>query len=47
MRDIFKNEDRKEGDSVTDLILVVVRLLRIDINRLVKIALGELKLVKL
>ena len=32
---------------ITDLILAVVLLLRIDINGLVKIALGELKLVKL
>jgi len=32
---------------VTDLITVVVQLLRRDINRLVKIALGELELVKL
>ena len=30
-----------------DLILVVVQLLKIDINRLVKTALGKLKLVKL
>ena len=30
-----------------DLILAVVRLLRTDINGLVKVALGELELVKL
>jgi len=33
--DIFKDEDKKEGDGVTDLILVVVELLRRYINRLV------------
>ena len=33
--------------SITDLILAVVQLLRIDINGLVKTALGELKPVKL
>ena len=32
---------------VTDLILAVVRLLKRDINGLVKTALGELELVKL
>ena len=47
IRDIFKDEAKEEGDSVTDLIIVVVQLLRRDINRLVKTALGELKLVKL
>jgi hypothetical protein len=35
MRDIFKDEDKEEGDSVTDLILAVVELLERDINRLV------------
>ena len=45
--DIFKDEAKEEGDSVTDLITAVVWLLRRDINGLVKIALGELKLVKL
>jgi hypothetical protein len=34
---IFKDKDKKERDSITDLILVVVELLRRDINRLVKI----------
>jgi hypothetical protein len=35
MRDIFEDEDKEEGDSVTDLILAVVELLRRDISRLV------------
>jgi len=35
MRDIFKDEDGKEGDGITDLILAVVWLLREDINGLV------------
>ena len=35
MRDIFKDEDKEEGDSIIDLILVVVELLKRDINRLV------------
>ena len=35
IRDIFKDEDKEDGDSVTDLILVVVKLLERDINRLV------------
>jgi len=47
MQDIFKDEDREEGDSVTDLILVVVRLLREDINKLVVEAWEALELVKL
>ena len=47
MGDIFKDEAKEEGDGVTDLIMAVVRLLRRDINGLVKIALGELKLVEL
>ena len=34
---IFKDKDNKDGDIVTDLILAVLRLLRGDINRLVKI----------
>jgi hypothetical protein len=34
---IFKDEDKEEGDSITDLILVAVELLRKDINRLVGI----------
>ena len=37
MQGIFKDEDKEEGDGVTDLILAVVKLLRRDINRLVKI----------
>jgi hypothetical protein len=36
MRDIFKDEDKEEGDGVTDLILAVVELLGRDISRLVK-----------
>ena len=44
---IFKDEAKEEEDGVTDLITAVVRLLRRDINGLVEIALGELKLVKL
>ena len=47
MRDIFKDEDGKEGDGVTDLIMAVVQLLRRDTNRLVEIAFRELELVKL
>jgi len=35
MRDIFKDKDREEEDSVTDLIIIVVVLLERDINRLV------------
>ena len=35
MEDIFKDEDKEEGDSITDLITAVVRLLERDINRLV------------
>jgi hypothetical protein len=33
--DIFKDEDKEEGDGVTDWIIVVVILLERDINRLV------------
>ena len=35
MRDIFKGEDGEKGNGVTDLILVVVALLKRDINGLV------------
>ena len=35
MRDIFKDEDKEEEDSITDLILVVVELLERDMSRLV------------
>jgi hypothetical protein len=35
MRDIFEDEDKEEGDGVTDLILAVVELLGRDISRLV------------
>ena len=45
--DIFKDEDKEEGDSVTDLILVVVELLKRDINRLMEEAREILELVKL
>ena len=47
MWDIFKDKDKEEGDSVTDLILVVVALLERDINGLVVEARNALKLVKL
>jgi hypothetical protein len=47
MRDIFKNEDKEEGDSVTDLISVVVELLRKDISRLVVEVREALELVEL
>jgi hypothetical protein len=47
MRDIFKDEDKEEGDSITDLILVAVRLLERDIERLVVEARDALELVKL
>ena len=33
--DIFKDKDKEEGDSITDLILAVVALLERDINGLV------------
>jgi len=45
--DIFKDKDKKEGDSVTDLITAVVWLLRKDINGLVRIIRKALKLIKL
>jgi hypothetical protein len=35
MRDIFEDEDKEEGDGVTDLISAVVELLGRDMNRLV------------
>jgi hypothetical protein len=47
MRDIFKDEDKEEGDSITDLILVVVELLGRDINRLVVEVREVLELVEL
>jgi hypothetical protein len=46
MDSIFKNETKKKGVSVTDLeilVVLVIRLLRQDLNRLVK----GIKLVKL
>jgi hypothetical protein len=47
IRDIFKDEDKEEGDSVTDLILVVIELLGRDISRLVVEVREALELVKL
>jgi hypothetical protein len=47
MRDIFKDEDEEEEDSVTDLILAVVELLGRDISRLVVEAREMLELVEL
>ena len=47
IRDIFKDEDREEGDSITDLIIVVVILLERDINGLVMETWETLELVKL
>jgi len=47
MRDIFKDKDKEEGDSVMDLILAVVRLLKEDINRPVVEAQEALELIKL
>jgi hypothetical protein len=44
---IFKNEDKEEEDSVTDLILVVLVLLKRDINKLVIEARETLEPVKL
>jgi len=43
----FKDEDREEGDSITDLIIAVVALPRRDINRLVGTVLEALKPIKL
>ena len=31
---IFKDEDKEEGDSITDLILLVLRILRRDLSEL-------------
>jgi hypothetical protein len=47
MRDIFKDEDKEEGDGVIDLILVVVELLERDISGLVVEVREALELVKL
>jgi hypothetical protein len=47
MRDIFKDEDKEEGDSVIDLILAVVELLGRDISRLVVEVREALELVEL
>ena len=46
-RDTSIVDIEKSIQIVTDLITAVVQLLRRDINGLVKIALGELELVKL
>ena len=45
LRSSYKS-GRRYIQSVTDLITAVVRLLRRDMNGLVKTALGELELVK-
>jgi hypothetical protein len=47
MRDIFKDEDKEEGDGVIDLILAVVELLERDTSRLVVEVREVLELVKL
>jgi hypothetical protein len=47
MRDIFEDEDKEEGDGVTDLILAVVELLERDISRLVEEVWEVLELVEL
>jgi hypothetical protein len=47
IRGIFKDEDKEEGDGVTDLILAVVELLGRDISRLVVEVREVLELVKL
>jgi hypothetical protein len=47
MRDIFKDEDKEEGDGVMDLISAVVELLERDISRLVVEVREALELVKL
>jgi hypothetical protein len=47
MQDIFKDEDKEKGDSITDLIIVVVRLLERDISRLVVEVREVLELVEL
>jgi hypothetical protein len=47
MQDIFKDEDKEEGDGITDLILAVVELLGRDISRLVVEVREVLELVEL
>ena len=32
MSDVFKDEDREEGAGVTDLIIAVLRLLRVELE---------------
>jgi hypothetical protein len=45
--EIFKDKDREEGDSVTDLISAVVALLRRDTDGLARAVREALELVKL
>jgi hypothetical protein len=45
--EIFKDEDREEGDGITDLILAVVALLRRDTDGLARVVREALELVKL
>jgi hypothetical protein len=45
--EIFEDEDGEEGDGVTDLILVVVALLRRDTDGLVRVVRDALELVEL
>ena len=40
---IFEDEDKEEGDSITDLVLLVLRLLRRDLSELA----GSIELVDL
>ena len=40
---IFKDEDREEGDSITDLVLLILRILRQDLISLA----DSIELVKL
>ena len=47
MRDIFKDKDKEEEDSIMDSITAVVALLERDINGLVVEARELLELVKL
>ena len=47
MQDVFEDEDKEEGDSIIDLISVVVRLLERDISSLVVEVREALELVEL
>ena len=40
---IFKDENKEEGDSITDLVLLVLRILRRDLSKLA----GSIELVDL